>query len=249
MNVIFGIQAVKSVLLHKSSIVETLLLNRNRNDRRLGQIEELAKGKGIELLRVEKQQLDDVSNSSYHQGVVAYLRAPQQSKHKKITDWLDSLSHPQVLVVLDSIGDPRNLGACIRSANAAGAGGAVISKNRGCSINATVSKTAAGAAELTPIYHSSNLARDLEALKSLDYWVIGLDPEAEVSVYSANLTGKCALVFGSEDKGLRLQTRNKCDLLVKIPLSGQVASLNVSVAVGVSTFELMRQRLNQQDYG
>ncbi len=244
MNVIFGIHAVKSALLHKPANVKTVLVNEKRNDKRLAQLEQLARDNGIQLLKAEKQNLSEVAESDNHQGVVAYLAPPQRQEHVKITQWLKGLSQSRVIVVLDSIGDPRNMGACIRSANVAGVGGVVVSKSRGCSINATVSKTAAGAAESTAIYQSSNLVRDLETLKSKDYWVIGFDPDANESLYSTDLTEKCVLVFGSEDKGLRLQTRHKCDLLAKIPSNGQVDSLNVSVAVGVVTFESLRQSLN-----
>ena len=244
LNKAYGIHTVKSILVSKKSVVSSLFLSDKRQDRRLLELEKMATRRNIQVNRVPAKQLNEMVEGQRHQGaVIFYAQARGKKSQMSMFDWLDSLASPNLLVVLDSIQDPRNLGACIRSANAAGAGGVIISKNRGCAVTDTVTKTAAGAVEVTPIYESSNLARDLKTLKTAGFWVIGLDPEAEESLYDSDLTEHCAIVFGSEGDGLRLQTKQNCDWLARIPIAGQVESLNVSVCVGVATFEVNRQRM------
>ncbi len=242
MNQVFGIHAVRMVLRQNPLHVKTVLLNENRKDSRLIEIEQLAQRRGIAIQKVSTRQLNELARGLRHQGAAAMCHSGAQTEIKiKITEWCEGLGHIPLIVALDSIQDPRNLGACIRSANCAGAA-VVIPKRKGTPITETVSRTAAGAVESTPIFESTNLARDLDLLKQKGFWVIGLDSKAQESVYRADLQDSCVLVFGSEDQGLRRQTAVKCDLLVQVPLVGTVESLNVSVAVGVVAFEAQRQR-------
>ncbi len=206
------------------------------------ELEQLAQGRGIAVQKVAVRQLNELACGLRHQGAVAMCHAVARADEKiKIAEWCEALGESPLIVALDSIQDPRNLGACIRSANCAGAA-VVIPKRKGAPITETVSRTAAGAVESTPIYESTNLARDLDLLKQKGFWVIGLDAKARQSVYATDLQDACVLVFGSEDQGLRRQTAVKCDVLVQVPLAGCIESLNVSVAVGVVAFEARRQR-------
>ena len=246
MNKAFGIHAARTILQFNPSIAETVLMNEARKDKRLAELEEMAQKNGIEVCKISMNELNEIGNGVKHQGVVILCSSPPfLNRSKKITEWCKSLGHNPLIVVLDCIQDPRNLGACIRSANSAGAG-VIVPKRKGSPITDTVSRTAAGAVESTSIYESTNLARDLDLLKTSGFWVIGLDSQAQQSIYTVDLLDPCVLVFGSEDKGLRQQTKNKCDMLVSIPLIGTVESLNVSVSVGVAAFETIRQRSEKQ---
>lgn len=239
---VFGIHNAFSMIRYKSREVVSVELSESRNDRRVRQVEKLAIGQGIPVRRVASETMNVQAEGNRHQGVILTCHSAIVRPSTNLSDWFGSLENQSLIVVLDSVVDPRNLGACIRSANASGAGGVVVSRSRGSPITATVSHTAAGAAELTPIYQASNLARDIETLKSKGVWVIGLDGAASDQIYAMNLSDPCALVFGTEERGLRAETKKKCDMLACIPMLGGVSSLNVSVAVGIATFEAVRQR-------
>lgn len=239
----YGIHVAKTMIQYRAEEIDSVLLSDKRRDQRLLEIERLARLNGIETRRCSHQELADLAQGNRHQGVIVLSRIQaRSSRDRDLSAWLNSLGNSDLIIALDGILDPRNLGACLRSANAAGAGGVILPRHRGCSITATVSRTAAGAAETTPVIHVSNLARTLDALKSGETFVIGLDGAAQQTIYEIDMTGPSVLVFGTEETGLRAGTRKKCDQLARIPMYGQISSLNVSVAVGVVAFEVVRQR-------
>ena len=242
MHKYYGKHVAVMMLEHRATEIDSVYIRKEHKDKRLSQIERLAAINEISVVRYSTQELNEVADGNRHQGVVLI------SQHKsRITGkptflrWISQRDTVSLLVALDGILDPRNLGACLRSANAAGASGVIISRNRGCSITSTVSRTAAGAAETTAIYEASNLVRTLEQSKDSGYRVVGLDSKAERSIYELNADEPIVLVFGTEDKGLRASSCKVCDELVNIPMMGTVPSINVSVAVGVGSFEVMRQ--------
>ncbi len=244
MKTVLGIHAAKSALEHRTNEVQEVLLSSKRTDRRLNQIESIANRNDLQVRRISNSQLSELAKGNKHQGVVLICDTDSRKSSLSLKKWIGTLSESSIIVVLDSISDPRNLGACIRSAHAAGAAGVILPKHRGCRVNTTVSRTAAGAVEVTPIFEISNLSRTLEFFKENGFWVVGLHPAGtSQTLYSTDLSEPCVLVFGSEGSGLRRETSKKCDVLVQIPMFGKVESVNVSVAVGVATFEAMRQRL------
>lgn len=244
MKMIMGIHAARSMLEHRAGEIRHVVLSLQRTDSRLNQIEALAGRNGLKISRVPNSELSERTGSSKHQGVLLICDTAKSKPLPSMKRWLGDLPQNSLIVVLDSIADPRNLGACIRSAHAAGVKGIIVPKSRGCRINATVSRTAAGAAEVTPIFEVSNLVRTLDFLKENGYWVVGLHPAAAQSLFELDLNESCALVFGNEGTGLRKETQKKCDALVRVPMFGQIESLNVSVSVGVAAFEAARQRIN-----
>ena len=246
MRKVFGIHNAFSMIRYKTREIVSVDLSESRNDRRIRQIEKLAIDQGIPVRRVASEIMNADAEGNRHQGVILTCHSATVQPSANLTDWFNSLNNQSLLVILDSITDPRNLGACIRSANSAGADGVIVSRSRGSPLTATVSHTAAGAAEVTPIYQASNLARDLEILKKFGIWVIGLDADASSNIFATDLMDPCALVFGAEDRGLRAETKKKCDLLVSIPMMGDVQSVNVSVAVGIASFEVVRQRMHSE---
>ena len=246
MKMVMGIHAARAMLEHRAGEVCSVVLSSQRTDRRLKQIETLASRNGLKISRVPNSELSERTSSSKHQGVLLLCDDAKRKPLPSMKRWLGDLPQNSLIVVLDSITDPRNLGACIRSAHAAGVKGIIVPKSRGCRINATVSRTAAGAAEITPIFEVSNLVRTLDFLKENGYWVIGLHPDATQSLFDVDLIESCVLVFGNEGTGLRKETQKKCDTLVRVPMFGQIESLNVSVAIGVAGFEAARQRINVQ---
>ena len=245
MRRVLGIHSAAAVLRHRINEVQSVMLSDSRTDEKLAEIESLAERIGVEVTRVPKETLREFARGHPHQGVIVLChQIRSDSSRGNVKQWLSTLNDASFLIVLDDIQDPRNLGACIRSANAAGVGGIMLPRNRGCDITATVSRTASGAAEITPIYKVSNLARGLDELKSAGIWVIGLDSNAADSIFDVDLTEPCAIVFGAEDRGLRKQSQKKCDVVARIPMQGETENLNVSVAVGVVSFDIVRQRAN-----
>jgi 23S rRNA (guanosine2251-2'-O)-methyltransferase len=191
-------------------------------------------------MRVPTKRLDGFYGGGRHQGVVAIVF--DKPSRESLEDLLDSLKGPPLLLVLDGVTDPHNLGACLRVAEAAGAHAVIAPKDRAAGIGATVSKVASGAAESIPYYMVTNLARTLDDLKERNVWIVGADEEAEKTLYESDLPESIAWVLGGEGEGMRRLTRERCDLLVRIPMQGSVASLNVSVASGVCLFESRRRR-------
>ena len=195
---------------------------------------------GVRVVDADGVRLSKLAGSAGHQGVAARVE-PLPQAHS-LDDLLDAVEGPPLLLVLDGVTDPHNLGACLRSAAAAGATAVVIPKDKSAPVNATVRKTSAGAADRLPVVAVTNLSRCLRELQKQGVWIYGLAGEAETSLYSLDMRGNVALVLGGEADGLRRLTREHCDGLVRIPMPGEIESLNVSVAAGVTLFEAVRQR-------
>ncbi len=251
MQYIYGIHAVDSLLRRNPKSVQRLWVQAGREDRRVGALLELAGNQGVPVELQSRRDLDAMV-SGRHQGVVAGVledRAVGGAASGVARDeaWLlaavEGGTGPALLLVLDGVTDPHNLGACLRSADAAGVDAVVVPKDRSADLNATVRKVACGAAESVPLVRVTNISRTLGALKERGVWLYGTAGEAEQSLYDSDLTGSVALVMGGEGGGLRRLTRERCDFLVKLPMAGTVSSLNVSVATGICLFEAVRQRL------
>jgi 23S rRNA (guanosine2251-2'-O)-methyltransferase len=191
---------------------------------------------------MQREELDHLTQHGNHQGVLAYTKQLKTFGEADLKHLLVNLTEPPFLLVLDGVQDPHNLGACFRSADAAGVHAIIAPKDKAVGITPVVSKVASGAAETVPFIQVTNLARTLEQLKELGVWIYGAAGEAEKTLYQTDLRGPIAIVLGAEGEGLRRLTRERCDLLVKIPMQGSVSSLNVSVATGVFLFEAVRQR-------
>ena len=240
-DLVFGIHAVTTLLSRDPSRVRKLFVVKGRDDERMQQIIHLASAYGVSIEAINKQRLDDRVDG-VHQGVAAEVKPAPQLGDKELGDFLQSLPQPALLLILDGVTDPHNLGACLRTADAAGVSAVIAPRDKSAPLNATASKVACGAAEALPYFQVTNLARTLDALQQAGIWVVGTAGEAEESIYQADLSGPIALVMGAEGKGMRRLTRDHCDRLVNIPMAGEVSSLNVSVATGVALFEIVRQR-------
>jgi len=241
-QLVFGIHAVSSLLDHHADAVQVLYTLSGRRDKRLQSLVDKAKHAGIPVEECSRADLD-ARCPQVHQGIVALSEATNREYHEQDLDaLLDGLDHPPLLLVLDGVTDPHNLGACLRSAEAAGADAVIVPKDKSVQLSPTVRKVACGAAEIVPFVSVTNLARTLQSLQQRGIWVFGAAGEAQQSLYDADLKGPIALVLGSEGKGLRRLTREHCDSLLAIPMAGEVSSLNVSVSTGVCLFEAVRQR-------
>lgn len=241
-ELVYGIHAVSSLLDHHADAVLVLYTLAGRRDKRLQSLIDKAKHAGITVEECARADLD-ARCPQVHQGIVALSTATNREYHEQDLDaLLDGLDHPPLLLVLDGVTDPHNLGACLRSAEAAGVDAVIVPKDKSVQLSPTVRKVACGAAEIVPFVSVTNLARTLQSLQQRGIWVFGAAGEADLSVYDAELKGAVAIVMGSEGKGLRRLTREHCDSLVAIPMAGEVSSLNVSVSTGVCLFEAVRQR-------
>ncbi len=237
-ELIYGLHAVASLLKNNPVAVLQLWLQKGRRGKRLHDIVKLAEKNHIHVETVASDKLDRKLPSAVHQGVIAKVRADAgQSVSLQQLCERDSL----LLLVLDQVQDPHNIGACLRTADAAGADAVIVSKNRSPGLTAVVRKVSSGAADSVPFVQVSNLARALQTLRDHGVWIIGAAGEADCSLYDCDVAGKTALVMGSEGKGMRRLTREHCDQLVSIPMHGNVESLNVSVATGVCLYHLRRQ--------
>lgn len=240
-EIIFGIHAVTNVLKRSPERVRDVFVQKGRDDERLQSIIALAHANSINVQAVKKQSLDDKADGN-HQGVMVRAKPAQAKDENQLYQQLDALDRPAFILVLDSVTDPHNLGACLRTADAAGVDAVIAPKDKAVGLTATVSKVACGAAETVPFYQVTNLARTLKALQERGIWLYGTAGEASDSVYQTKFDGAIAIVMGAEGKGLRRLTREACDHLIYIPMAGDVSSLNVSVATGVCLFEAVRQR-------
>jgi 23S rRNA (guanosine2251-2'-O)-methyltransferase len=242
MQQIYGIHTVDALLRRSPQQVQQLWIQDGREDKRVAKLLELAANQGVAVQRLPRKQLDDMV-SGRHQGVVAQVQVVESSwDEATLPNLLDSIEGPVLLLVLDGVTDPHNLGACLRSADAAGVHAVIVPKDNTAPLNETVRKVASGAAESVPLIRVTNLSRCLNALKERGIWLFGAAGETDKTLYNNDLTGNLALVMGAEGDGLRRLTRETCDYLVKLPMAGTVASLNVSVAAGVCLFEVVRQR-------
>jgi 23S rRNA (guanosine2251-2'-O)-methyltransferase len=202
---------------------------------------QVAKAANVRIIQADDQRLNNIVGTRRHQGVVA--KAAPLSLARNLDELLDAIEGPPLILVLDGITDPHNLGACLRVADGAGAHAVIVPKDRAVGLNATAAKVASGAAETVPYITVTNLARTMRELKERDIWLIGTTDDAEKNLYEADFRGGVALVMGSEGEGMRRLTRETCDVLVSVPMFGSVESLNVSVASGVCLYEARRQRL------
>ena len=239
---VYGLNTLQSILNSAPERVLALFVDSGRHDKRISEIEALAQQVGIAIHPADSRQFSKRLGEVNHQGVMAQVKPAPVRGEKDLYALLEGLERPPMLLVLDGVQDPHNLGACLRSADAAGVDAVVVPRDNACGLNATVSKVASGAAEVIPFFQVTNLARCLRELESLGIWCIGLAREAQQDLYHTDLTGSLALVLGAEGKGLRRLTADTCDGLASLPMLGRVGSLNVSVATGIALYEALRQR-------
>jgi len=239
---IYGWHAVQAAIERAGDRIETLWLAEGRRGPRLAALLKAAQAARIEPKYVTRAELDRLVDDKPHQGVVADYRPQAAPAAGDLNEFLARLTGAAFLLVLDGVQDPHNLGACLRSADAAGAQAVIVPRDNAVMVNATVRKVASGAAETVPVFAVVNLARALEQLRTAGIWVVGASAEADTTLYDVDLTGPLALVLGGEGEGLRRLTREHCDVLAAIPLAGSVASLNVSAAAAVCLYEALRQR-------
>jgi len=239
---VFGLHAVNSLLQRNPARVRVLLLLESRSDARVNEILQLAGKANVPVRRVSRRELDELVPGVSHQGVLAETGGVPGLGENDLPELLENLGKSAFLLILDGVQDPHNLGACLRSADAAGVDAVIVPRDRSAPLNATVRKVACGAAESVPVVRVTNLARTLRALQDAGVWIYGAAAEAESMLYEKDLSGSLALVLGGEGKGLRRLTRERCDELIAIPMAGSLSSLNVSVAAGVCLFEARRQR-------
>ena len=245
----YGYHAVESLIRREPRRVAALHVQADRQDKRMQALCELCRNQGVSVLSCSKSELDTLVTGR-HQGVVAVLdpaggaEAVGMMSEADLSEHLSQVAAPLILI-LDGVTDPHNLGACLRSADAAGATAVIFPKDKSADVNDAARKVASGAAETVPWTRVTNLARTIEALKQAGVWVIGTDGEAEETLYEQDLSGPCALVLGSEGAGMRRLTRDLCDFIVRLPMAGSVSSLNVSVATGICLFEAVRQRAHK----
>lgn len=240
-KLLFGFHAVTARLRLDASTVQEIYVDASRHDRRMGDLLRAAKGANVRVIQADDQRLDAMVGTRRHQGVVA--RAGELSLARNLAELLDMIQGPPLLLLLDGVTDPHNLGACLRVADGAGAHAVIAPKDRAVGLNATASKVASGAADTVPYITVTNLARTMRELQERDIWLTGTTDDAEQSLFDLDYTGGTAFVMGSEGEGMRRLTRENCDRLVSLPMMGSVESLNVSVASGVCLYEARRQRL------
>jgi len=237
---VFGLHAVRHALAKDFSQVLEIWVQAGRHDAKLQVLLTQAQAQGLAIQEVPKKTLDKLTQNGHHQGIVLRCKAVDQSI--SLEEHFASLTEPPFLLVLDGVQDPHNLGACLRTADAAGIQAVIVPKRRACSLSPTVHKVASGAAETVPLIEVTNLASTLRWLQEQGVWLVGTDRQAPTSLFAASLTGALALVLGAEGVGLRRLTREICDVVVHLPMWGQVESLNVAVATGICLYEAVRQR-------
>ncbi|MBD1557373.1 23S rRNA (guanosine(2251)-2'-O)-methyltransferase RlmB [Vibrio sp. S9_S30] len=238
---IYGIHAVKAVLENDPvRFIEAYVLKGRQDERLLPLLNEL-QNVGVSIQQMGRKALDDKASGASHQGIIARVK-PAKPLNENDLDGILAQHEQPLLLVLDGVTDPHNLGACLRNADAAGVAAVIVPKDRSSPLTATVSKVACGAAETVPLVRVTNLARTMRALQEQGVWFVGTAGEATHDIYQAKLSGPLAIVMGAEGDGMRRLTRETCDDLIKIPMAGSVSSLNVSVASGICLFEAVRQR-------
>lgn len=242
-ELIYGIHSVNAVMQREPArIIEVYVLKGRQDDRLLPILNELQR-LGLSIQEMGRKALDDKAQGANHQGLIAKVK-PAKALNEHDLDAILSQHQQPLLLVLDGVTDPHNLGACLRNADAAGVAAVIVPKDRSAPMTATVSKVACGAAETVPLVRVTNLARTMRALQEQGVWFVGTAGEATHDLYQSKLTGPLAIVMGAEGDGMRRLTRDTCDDLIKIPMAGSVSSLNVSVATGICLFEAVRQRNN-----
>jgi 23S rRNA (guanosine2251-2'-O)-methyltransferase len=240
-RIIYGINTVRQALNKSSASLLRVYLQTELGQQRLARLADELRGHPVAVERVSGDELTTLTGSAKHQGIAAALLSTGPMDDRAALDYLADKNDPLILV-LDGIEDPRNFGACLRTAEGAGADLVVTGRSRSVDITPVVSKVASGAAETQPMARVANIARFLKALQDLNVWIIGADERGPATLYESNLTGSVALVMGAEGRGLRRLTREHCDSLVRLPMRGSVESLNISVAAGICMYEALRQR-------
>mgnify|MGYP000031051560 CR=1 FL=1 len=240
-EMIYGIHAVQALLERAPERFQDVFILKGREDKRLLPLIHALEAQGVVIQLANRQFLDEKSEGAVHQGIIARVKPGRQYQENDLPDLIATLDQPFFLI-LDGVTDPHNLGACLRTADAAGVQAVIVPKDKSATLNATVRKVACGAAEVIPLVAVTNLARTLEKLQKKGLWVVGTAGEVDQELYQLDMTGPTVLVMGAEGKGMRRLTREHCDYLVKLPMGGSVSSLNVSVATGVCLFEAVRQR-------
>lgn len=241
-DLVYGLHAVRTLLERHPERVRQVWLQAGREDARAAQVRRLAGERGVRVASRPGQELDRMAGGGVHQGVVAEVIGTATPGEDDLPDVVQAAGPAVLLLVLDGVQDPHNLGACLRTADAAGVHAVIAPRDRATGLTAVVRKVAAGAAESVPFIQVTNLARTLARLKELGVWIVGAAGQAEMDLYQADLKGPLAIVMGSEGTGLRRLTREACDYTVRLPMKGVVESLNVSVATGVVLYEALRQR-------
>ena len=241
-SLVYGLHAVRAVLARRPADVLRLSIAAARDDARSRELRELAAGRGVKVVAVAPAALDAETGGAAHQGFVAEVRPSVPLDENSLLDLLAAQTREALVLVLDGVSDPHNLGACLRTADAAGATAVVAPRDRAASLTPTVRKVAAGAAETVPFAQVTNLSRALRDMKQAGLWIGGTAGDGEKSIFEADLAGPLAIVMGSEGRGLRRLTRENCDFTMSLPMQGAVASLNVSVAAGIALYEALRQR-------
>jgi 23S rRNA (guanosine2251-2'-O)-methyltransferase len=237
---LIGFHAVLARLRADPASVLEILADETRNDARIADVLRLAEERGVRVMRVPGKRLDGFYGGGRHQGIVA--RVAQRDEQASLAELLGAAPEPPLVLVLDGVTDPHNLGACLRVADAAGAHAVIAPKDRAAGMSPTVAKVASGAADSVPFFAVTNLARTLAELKEHGVWVFGAAADAQEDLYAVDVSGPLAWVLGAEGEGLRRLTRDRCDRLVRIPLHGRVESLNVAVAAGLCLYESRRRR-------
>lgn len=238
---LYGIHAVKSLLDHAPERLIEVFVLKGREDKRLLPLLNDLQRLGIAVQQVNRQTLDNKAQGEVHQGIIARVTAAKELNEGDLDQLLEQKSQP-LLLILDGVTDPHNLGACLRTADAAGVDAVIVPKDKSAQLTSIARKVACGAAETVPLIRVTNLARTMRELQERNIWIVGTAGEATYSLYQADLKGAIALVMGAEGDGMRRLTREHCDQLVSIPMAGAVSSLNVSVATGVCLFEIVRQK-------
>ena len=239
---LFGFHSIESLLKTSPESIIQVFVQINRKDKRANDLINILTSQQINFLTADRNELDRMAKGEAHQGVISEVILPPLLNEKSLLKSISDTPSSPLILVLDSIQDPRNLGACLRSANAAGVDYVVINKDGSAPINALVHKTSAGAINSLKIFHVTNLSRIIKEIQKRGIWVIGLDGNSKSTIYDVNLTDATAIVMGAEGKGIRRLIKETCDHIVTIPMSGNIESLNVSVATGIALFESKRQR-------
>ena len=237
---IYGFHAVTSRLRVNPASIEEIFVDAARQDPRARDLIESAKQLGLRVMQIDSKRLDGIAGGPRHQGIAARVSMIQQPRH--IDEVLEGLTGPLLLLILDGVQDPHNLGACLRIADAMGANAVIAPKDRAVGLTPTVAKIACGAADTVPYLTVVNLARAMREIKEYNVFIIGTDGDADIELGTADVSGSVAWVLGAEGTGIRRLTREHCDSVVKIPMYGTVESMNVSVSAGICLYETRRQR-------
>jgi len=240
-ELIFGIHSVTSKLENNLSSIISIFIQKNIQNKQIKNILSIAKRHKIPIETISKEKLNKLTKSFSHQGIAMFAQKEKELSETDLFSLIDKLDHDPFLLILDNIQDPQNLGACIRSANAAGVDAVIIPKNNSAKLNETVRKVASGACDFTPLITVTNITNTIKKLKDLNIWIYGTTlKDNSTNIYETSFAKKIALVMGSESKGIRNLTEKNCDFLIHIPMKGKIESLNISAAAAISMFEIAK---------